>query len=62
MRATSEDQLTVLHGLVVRLVVMYVLVRLREGSSPLIPIKYEKVLATRLHGQPKCSLWRLGNT
>jgi hypothetical protein len=54
--------MTVLHGLVVLLVVMYVLVRLREGSSPLIPIKYEKVLATRLHGQPKCSLWRLGNT
>ena len=58
-----EDQLTVLHGLVVRLVVMYVFNSPdAKDSSPLIPIKCEKVLSMRLRREAKCNLWRLGDT
>jgi hypothetical protein len=33
-----------------------------KDASPLIHIKYEKVFATRLRGETKCSLWRFGKT
>ena len=53
-----------LHQLVVRLVVMYVLINSPDAkdTSLLIPIKYERVLATRLRGWAKCSVSRLGST